>query len=131
MALSLQEQFDLGNEKTFENLVAMSMAGYADDVMAEDQSALTDVDANGTTEAEARTSFAVQVVIDAPRMADRRKWWLAAQAAALTWPPGDTAAEFAASISDATYNSFISGNWSVLAGCTTSISILAGNRMLV
>ena len=41
---------------------------------------------------------------------------LAAQAAALTWPGGMTAAEFAASISDATYAGFISSNWSVLAG---------------
>ena len=115
MSLTLQQQYDLGNEATFTNLIAMAMAGYADDVMAEDQSGLTDVDANGLTEAAARTSLAQQVVRSAPSVADSRRWWLAAQAAGLTWDSG-TAAEFAASISDATYNNFISGNWSVLSG---------------
>ena len=115
MSLTLQQQYDLGNEATFKNLIAMAMAGYADNVMTEDQSSMTGVNVDGLTEAAARTSLAQQAVRSAPDVADSRRWWLAAQAASLTWDSG-TAAEFAASISDATYNNFISSNWSVLAG---------------
>ena len=53
MALTLQQKFDLGNEQTFVNLAALAMAGYADDVMAEDQSGMTDVDANDVLHAQA------------------------------------------------------------------------------
>jgi hypothetical protein len=116
MALSLQQQFDLANEAAFRNRVALSMAGVAADVMAENQSAMTAVDYNGVELAQARTSLAVRAISDAVAAADRLKWFLVAAAAAnLTWSTG-TAAEFAASIPDTGYDGFIAANWSVLAG---------------
>lgn len=110
MALTLQQQFDLGNEQTFVNLVALAMAGHADNVMTEDQSGMT------PEEAAARTSLAALVIHNAQDVARARRWYLAAQASGLTWQNGDTAAEFAASIPDATYSGFISAQWSILAG---------------
>lgn len=116
MALSLQQQFDLANEAAFKNRVALSMAGVAADVMAENQTAMTDTDYNGTQEAQARTSLAVRVISDAVQTADKLKWFLVAAAAPnLTWTTG-TAAAFAASITDAAYETFIAANWSTVAG---------------
>lgn len=116
MALTLQQQYEIAIEATFKNRVALALAGYADDVMAEDQSAMTGVDYNGRTEAEARTNMAYEVLRDAPGVANRLKFYLAAKGAALTIPGGTTIAQFVAGLSDAQYSGFISSNWSQLAG---------------
>lgn len=115
MALTLEQQHLLATEAAFRDRCAMAMAGYADNVMAENQSAMTGVDHNGVTEAAARTGLAVQVIRNAPAVADARKYWLAAQASALNWP-GSAFTLATVTITDTMYNSFISTNWSVLAG---------------
>lgn len=115
MALTLEQQHLLATEAAFRDRIAMAMAGYADNIMAENQSGMTGVNSDGVTEAAARTSLAVQVIRNAQQTADTRKWWLAAQAAGLNWP--GSAYELATvTITDTLYNSFISTNWSVLAG---------------
>lgn len=116
MALSLQQQYEIANEATFKNRVAMALAGFADDVMVENQVAMTGVDYNGRTEAEARTDLAYNVLRNASGVADNLKYYLAAKGSALTIPPGQSVVDFVSSISDATYTVFISSNWSQLAG---------------
>lgn len=118
MAFDLEKQASLARDGTFRQRVTMALGMYADDVMAENQAAMTGVDYNGTTEKAARTVLATRVINDAVGVADRVKWFLAAQAgeSALTWNDPTTAAEFADSIPDATYATFISANWSMLAG---------------
>lgn len=116
MTLSLQEQFDIANEAAFRNRVAMALAGYADDVMNEDQSAMTAVDYNGRTEAQARTQMAYSIIRDAVGTADRLKHYLAAKGEALTIPAGTSIIDFINSLPDAAFITFMSDNWSELAG---------------
>lgn len=116
MALTLQQQFEVANEATFRDRVALALAGYADDVMAENQAAMTNVDYNGRTEKAARTDMAMSVIQDAPGVANRLKYFLAAKAASLTLTQGQTILQLVSGLSDVTYTSFISANWSQLAG---------------
>lgn len=115
MALTLEQQHLLATEAAFRDRIAMAFAGYADNVMAENQSGMTGVDHNGVTEAAARTALAAGVIRNAIGVADSRKWWLAAQASGLNWP-GSAFTLATVTITDAQYNAFISANWSVLAG---------------
>lgn len=115
MALTLDQQHQLAIEAAFRDRVAMAMAGYADDVMSENQAGMTGVDHNGVTEAAARTALAAGVIRNALGVADSRKYWLAAQASGLNWP-GSALQLATVTITDTLYNSFISTNWSVLAG---------------
>jgi hypothetical protein len=116
MALTFNQQYQIATEAAFKNRVTMALAGFADDVMAENQGGMTGVDYNGRTEAQARTDLAAAVIRDAPGVANRLKFFLAAKGEALTIPPGTSIIDFIDSLPDSAFQTFMSANWSVLAG---------------
>jgi hypothetical protein len=60
--------------------------------------------------------LAAAVIRDAPGVANRLKFFLAAKGEALTIPPGTSIIDFIDSLPDSAFQTFMSANWSVLAG---------------